>query len=137
MSHRLAHSCLDYSRHIIKTIQSISLVHAICLYLGLFYFILLRSFQIKMVQSALSDLRTILSWNELKRITEDKIYQGTLHVWKLTSKHCFQGRDVNLCIQDVYISAKLSVVLKLFPIFVGNTEFSGKEPEPSNKGLSE
>ena len=58
-------------------------------------------------------------------------------VWKLTSKHCFLGRDVNLCIQDVYISAKLSVVLKLFPISVGNTEFSGKEPEPSNKGLLE
>ena len=52
------------------------------------------------------------------------------HVWKLTSKHCFLGRDVNLCTQDVYISAKLSVVLKLFPISVGNTEFSGKEPEP-------
>ena len=47
------------------------------------------------------------------------------HVWKLTSKHCFQGRDVNLCTQQVYISAKLSVVLKLFPIYVGNTEFSG------------
>ena len=59
------------------------------------------------------------------------------HVWKLTLKHCFQGRDVNLCKQDVYISAKLSVVLKLFPIFVGNTEFSDKEPEPSNKYLSE
>ena len=59
------------------------------------------------------------------------------HIWKLTSKHYFQGRDVNLCTQDVYISAKLSVVLKLFPIFVGNTEFSGKEPEPSNKDLSE
>ena len=59
------------------------------------------------------------------------------HVWKLTSKHCFHGRDVNLCTQDVYISAKSSVVLKLFPISVGNTEFSGKEPESSNKDLSE
>ena len=26
------------------------------------------------------------------------------------------------------------VVLKLSPISVGNTEFSGKEPEPSNNG---
>ena len=61
----------------------------------------------------------------------------TENVWKLTSKHCFLGRDVNLCTQDVYISEKLSVVLKLFPISVRNTEFSSKEPEPSNKGLFE
>ena len=59
------------------------------------------------------------------------------HIWKSTSKHFFQGRDVNLCTQDVYISAKLSVVLRLLPISVGNSEFSGKEREPSNKGLSE